>query len=185
MPHIGTIVRAQLRAGHLAQFGTPWQSIDGTAPYDGIILGVWYVAESHAEPEQIDVLAVPPDLFQTFMAIAQGADPNVAVKNMEAKLAAALVADSKLPANQRRGPPSAMRRSYLMKDGPVAFYEATLTMTQAFDHFNDRREAAEEAFEEDDEDDLDDATDSPAAAQSGSPLPLPQQPPYPYAPNGQ
>lgn len=180
MPEIGTIVRAQLRNGFLLSFGDPYPNLcnlPAEKVYQGRIIGIWQVPGNDFEPAQIDALAVPEEIFKAFIGLGRGADPEATLAKMQADAVAAHAA--------RKAAPSAMRLSQLMTDGPVAFYEASLSMPEAMTHYLDRNTIAQLAYDEDDGDDDGDEAESPAVGATPATQTAPTMAPALGAMNGQ
>ncbi len=193
MPKLGTIIRAQMRNGFLGKFGASWENDPTLAPqerYEGVVIGIWQVQENEFEPAHIDMLAVPSAIFQTFLSIMRGGDVTKAFSQLDAEAKAAQA--------NKKAPPTAMRRIFLMEEGPIAFYDATLTMGEALEHMQDRNLAVQMAYldsddDDDDEEDGDEATTpdaavAPAASGATAAAPVAAQPvlyaPAPYAQTG-
>lgn len=162
MPKIGNLTRLQLKTGELIEMGARPSQVQGTIQpqYDGKIIGIWYVAGNDHEPEHYDVLAVPTEIFDSLMSMVSGKAPEQVYAMIEA-------ASKKAMAEKRR--PSAIRRVYPLGESVVYFHEASLTMIEAFDHFQDRFVDSAMAFEDEDDEE---GADAPADAQ-GSPSPAP------------
>ncbi len=172
MPSLGTLVRAQMRNGFLAAFGDPYPNLCQLPPdraYQGQIIGIWQVPANEHEPAQIDILAVPAAIWQAFIGLTRGSDPE--------KILAKLQQDAVAAHASGQAAPSAMRLSFPLDDGSCGFYESSLSMPDAMVHFLDRNNIAASAYDDDDDDeDGEEETATPAngaAVQGAVAVPAP------------
>ncbi len=157
MPQLGTITKILFKNGDLIEMGGRLRPISGSIhpEYDGQIVGIFYVSGDDVEPEHYDVLAVPHVVFAAMMKLASGADAE--------KVYAEITAHS-IEMRKRNMQPSAIRRIYHVGEGGVLMHESSLSMQQAFDHYQDRFIAAATAYDGDDDDDGTDGASQPDAS---------------------
>lgn len=166
MPKIGTLAKALFHNADLIEVGSPLPPTPGSQQkqYDGVVAAIFYVSGDEFEPEHIDVLAVPAPIFTAMIDLARGVEPEKVFANMTAKATEML---------QKHGKhPSAVRRVFPMGQSPVRYYDATLSMGEVFEHYQDRFIEAATAYDDDEEDgggDGQSATPAPVNGQAAAP----------------